>query len=274
MNDAAFMHPDAEAYERIRTWLYARAGMFYPERKQELLVHRLARVLDRFGIRNMLALAECIEGGAREDVARAVIDAASTNHTYFFREPQVLNYFRDQILPGLAQRSDIRVWSAAASSGDEAYTIAIIAAEALGRLQAIRRLSILGTDISEPVLARAESGIYGKSHLEHTAPELRTRYFKPCGIDQLQVQLDIRSMCTFRRLNLKATPFPFRNAFSVIFCRNILYYFDKAHQLAALEAIYDVTEPGGWLLTSVTESVRELGSRWHPVDTGVYRRLP
>lgn len=274
MNGAAFMSSDAEAYERIRTWLYERAGMFYPERKQELLSHRLARVLEKFSIRNMLSLAECIEGGGREDVARAVIDAASTNHTYFFREPLVLNYFRDRILPGLIHRDDIRIWSAAASSGDEAYTIAIITAEVLGRVQAIRRVSILGTDISEPVLARAESGIYGKSHLEHTPAEIRARYFKPCGIDQLQVQLDLRSMCTFRRLNLKATPFPFRNNFSVIFCRNILYYFDKVHQLAALEALYDVTEPGGWLLTSVTESVRELGSRWYPVDTGVYRRLP
>ena len=79
-------------------------------------------------------------------------------------------------------------------------------------------------------------------------------------------------MCTFRRLNLKAAPYPFAKGFNVIFCRNVLYYFDRQHQFQILEQLYDVTEPGGWLLTSLTEVVRDLGTRWQPVTNAVYRR--
>ena len=80
-------------------------------------------------------------------------------------------------------------------------------------------------------------------------------------------------MCTFRRLNLKAQPFPFRRPFDIIFCRNVLYYFDREQQRRTLEALYEVTEPGGWLLTSVTESVRDLGTRWCWVGGGIYRKV-
>ncbi len=89
---------------------------------------------------------------------------------------------------------------------------------------------------------------------------------------QYQVVPEIRRMCTFRRLNLKAAPYPFAKGFHVIFCRNILYYFDRPHQVQILEQLYDAAEPGGWLLTSVTETVRDLGTRWQPVMNAVYRR--
>ena len=75
-------------------------------------------------------------------------------------------------------------------------------------------------------------------------------------------------------MNLKATPYPFRRMFQVVFCRNVLYYFDREHQIATLESLYEVTEPGGWLLTSITEAIRDLGTRWETVTSGVYRKLP
>ena len=172
------------------------------------------------------------------------------------------------------KQQEIRVWSAAASTGDEAYTIAIIAAERWGVLQARRRIAILGTDISDPVIGQAEEGVYGSTHLEHVPDDLLQRYFRPCGIGQHAIQEDIRKMCTFRRLNLKAYPYPFRGSFDVIFCRNVLYYFDKDHQVKTLEALYEVARPGGWLLTSVTEAVRDLHTRWVSLGSGIHRKLP
>jgi chemotaxis protein methyltransferase CheR len=265
---------DESGYERIRTWLNDRCGIYYAEKKKELLAQRLARVLERFDLGSLDELADCVETGQKGDIELAVVDVASTNHTYFFREPQVLDYFTNTILPKLAHKAELHIWSAAASTGDEAYTLAILAAEALGPEQAASRVSILGTDISAPVIKRAESATYCASHLEHAPEHLVKRYFEPVGAEELRIVPHIQRMCTFRRLNLKARPFPFRRPFDIIFCRNVLYYFDRDHQRRTLEALFDVTERGGWLLTSVTESVRDLGTRWCWVGGGIYRKVP
>jgi chemotaxis protein methyltransferase CheR len=265
--------PDDSGYERIRTWLNARCGIYYAEKKKELLSQRLARVLERFGLSDLEELADCVETGQKGDVEQAVVDVASTNHTYFFREPQVLDYFSNTILPNLAHKPALHIWSAAASTGDEAYTLAILAAEIMGPEQAASRVSILGTDISAPVIKRAEAAVYGAAHLEHAPEYLLQRYFEPAEAGDLRVVPHIQRMCTFRRLNLKARPFPFHRPFDVVCCRNVLYYFDRVNQRRTLEALFDVTERGGWLLTSVTESVRDLGTRWCWVGGGIYRKL-
>jgi len=264
---------DDSGYERIRTWLNDRCGIYYAEKKKELLSQRLARVLERFGLSDLEELADCVETGQKADIELAVVDVASTNHTYFFREPQVLDFFTDKILPKLAHKSELHIWSAAASTGDEAYSLAILAAEVMGPEQAASRVSILGTDISAPVIKRAEAAVYGAAHLEHAPEHLVKRYFESVGEEDFRVVPHIRRMCTFRRLNLKARPFPFRRPFDIVFCRNVLYYFEREHQRRTLEALFDVTERGGWLLTSVTESVRDLGTRWCWVGGGIYRKV-
>ncbi|WP_333877378.1 CheR family methyltransferase [Methylobacter sp.] len=263
--------PHEQGYQRMRDWLHDRCGMIYPEKKKQLLIYRMQRVCERYGVLNIEALVDRLQSGRYQDMEFAVIHAASTNHTYFFREPQVLDFFKDVILPTLPQEGG-RIWSAAASTGDEAYTLAIMAAEARGLAWTQRKLAILGTDISDVVIAHAESGIYGGSHIAQMPAKLLERYFDPVGMDQYRVQDDLRRVCTFRRLNLKTSPYPFQKDFHVVFCRNVLYYFDRAQQRAVIDAIYDVTEPGGWLLTSVTVSLRELGSSWIPVQSGVYRK--
>ena len=265
-------HSETRALVQIRNWLSARCGISYPEHKDALLQQRLSRVMRSFTLDSLDALARAMFGEARTDVQLAVMHAASTNHTYFFREPEVLKGFSDLVLPEIAQQRPMRIWSAAASTGDEAYTIAILIAEKFG-MEALDRVQILGTDISAPVVERAELGVFPARQFVQTAPALLQRYFTPTGIDQYQVRDRIRAACTFRRMNLKAQPYPFTKPFHAVFCRNILYYFERADQLATLEAIHDATEPGGWLITSVTESIRDLGSRWHPVATGIYRKI-
>lgn len=262
---------DHAGYEVIRSWLSLRCGIHYPEHKRELLRQRLSRLLRHFSYADLNEMARNLEGENARDLQLAVMHAASTNHTYFFREPEVLDHFRDAILTRLVARDEMRIWSAAASTGDEAYTLAIMIAELIGK-GALGRVQILGTDISQPVVERAEHAVYGERQLAQVPPACLRRYFTPTGIAQYQVIPELRSVCTFRRMNLKATPYPFRKPFQAVFCRNILYYFERADQAATLEAIYNVTEPGGWLITSVTESIRDLGSRWVPVTSGIYRR--
>ncbi len=264
------MHEEI-GFEQIRNWLGQRCGISYSDQKKDLLLQRLNRVQRAFGIERLSDMSRRLQDVAEHDLQLAVMHAASTNHTYFFREMDVLDKFRDNILPSLANRNEIRIWSAACSSGDEAFTLAIIIAETLG-MAALNKTLILGTDISAPVVERAEAGIFGGRQLDQVPSHLLSKYFKPIGMGQYQVVDAIRSRCTFRRLNLKTTPYPFKQPFQVVFCRNILYYFDIADQKATVDAIYDVTEPGGWLITSVTESVRDLSTRWQPAGTSINRK--
>lgn len=258
--------------QNIRHWLHDRAGIFYEERKTELLINRLRRVCERYGYAGLQELETQLLAVQVTELQSAVIHAATTNHTYFFREPQVLDYFSDRIVPSLPDEQ-IRLWNAAASTGDETYTLAIILIEKWGLAETLKKVSILGTDISAPVIAQAESGLYTFNHLEHMPRVLLERHFQPTGIEQYRISNAIRELCLFRRLNLKISPYPFRRRFHVIFCRNVLYYFDKPHQTSTIRALYEVTEPGGWLITSVTESLRDLDSPWIPVTSGIYRKM-
>jgi chemotaxis protein methyltransferase CheR len=264
--------PRMSGCERICLWLNQNCGIYFPESKIELISNRLQRVVEEYQLGCLEKLADHVEAGQPQDLLLAVMHAASTNYTYFFREPQVLEFFRTTVMPPLERRPEIRIWSAAASTGDESYTIAIIASELWGAENARRRMAILGTDISEPVVEYAERAVYGNVHLDHTPEVLLQRYLRPAGNQTYEVVEGIRKMCTFRRLNLKAFPYPFKGQFDAVFCRNVLYYFDRDTQREVLEAIYEVTAPGGWLMTSVTENARDLATRWIPVNSGIYRK--
>ncbi len=264
-------HTDRQGTEVIRGWLAQRCGIHFPEHKLDQLRQRLMKVQREFGVPDLSDMAGRLHHSDATALQLAVMHAASTNHTYFFREPDVLDIFRSQILPVLAARDEIRIWSAACSTGDEAYTLAMIIAEALGT-PALRRTAILGTDISAPVIAEAEAATYAENRLDRVAPELRARWFEPAGNGRSRVKAELRDVCTFRQMNLKMLPYPFRHSFQAVFCRNVLYYFEREDQIATLRALHDVTEPGGWLFTSVTENVREVCHPWQPVANGVFRK--
>lgn len=263
---------DQAGFEQIRTWLSQRCGIAFPPSKSDLLRQRMNRVLRRFGFDDLNRLAKELVSADAQDVQLAVMHAASINHTYFFREPDVLERFVDLSAPMIQTHSNFRIWSAACSTGEEVYTIAIMLAQRLG-LPALSKVEILGTDISGPVVDRAEVGIFPHRQFSQTEPQILSRWFQPTGLEQYQPVPELRNICTFRRMNLKATPYPFARPFQVIFCRNVLYYFDQDDQTATIEALYHCLEPGGLLVTSVTETIRDLQGRWEPLSTGIYRRL-
>ena len=263
---------DEAGFSAIRDWLHRTCGLDFPAEKAGLLRQRLHRVQQRYGIPDLDHLAAELRPGGRHEVQLAIMDEASIHHTYFFRETEVLDRFMEAALPSLRDRPEIRIWSAACASGEEVYSIAILLAERLSA-DVLKRLSLLGTDISAPVVDRAELGLYPARQLAQMVPARVARWFTPSGIDQHRVKPELRSACTFRRMNLKATPYPFTRPFQAVFCRNVLYYFDRGVQAETLRALYDMVEPGGWLVTSVTESIRHLDSPWQPVSTGLYRRM-
>lgn len=261
----------ANAYESIRGWIAERCGIHYPDHKRDLLLQRLSRVQRAFTFEGLEQLAHHLVIDPQSEVEFAVISAASTNHTYFYREAEILNHVREKLLPALAHRDEIRIWSAACSTGDEVFTIAMMVAEALGEA-VLERTSILGTDISAPVIERAELGIVSERQIAQLPAAMRSRFLQPAGLGQYRVDDRLRCRCTFRRMNLRSLPYPFRNSFQIVFARNVLYYFDNAAQTETLRAIHDVTEAGGHLITSVTESIRDLGTPWQFEANGVYRK--
>ena len=260
-----------EVYQRILNWLYDRCGMSYPENKKNLLIQHMQRVRKSFNIPSLATMADRLELNCYHDLQLAVVHAATTNHTYFFREPLVLEYFKNTILPSLPEKG-VRIWSAAASSGDEAFTLAIIAAEVRGYFWAKQNLEIVGTDISQVVIASAQTGVYSEAHVDKMPKEFLERYFVTFGKGHFRVQDDLRHVCKFHTFNLKSEEYFFPKLFHVVFCRNVLYYFDRVHQQQVVDAIYKVTEPGGYLVTCVTMSVRDLDSRWIHVENGIYQK--
>ncbi|MEK4035189.1 protein-glutamate O-methyltransferase CheR [Methylocystis sp. IM3] len=262
-----------DANRRLEAWLHDRCGLHFGEADLGLMGQRLARVVEQFGLQGLGELAREIERDKNHELTAAVVHAASTNHTYFFREMDTLDFYRRHLFDLAKSQGEIRVWSAATSTGDEAYTCAIIAVEALGLEEAQERVKILGTDISAPVIETAELGIYRRPNLEYTPDHLRPRFFRPLADGRVAVSDDIKRMCTFRRMNLKHRPYPFQKKFDIVLCRNVLYYFRIPTQREVLHSVHEVVQPGGILLTDVSFTLRDLRVPWNTVRSGAHRKI-
>ena len=263
---------DKSAVDSLREWIFEHTGLHFGEKKYFTLYRRLQTVCWRMGIPNLREMDRRLRAGDSAQLAVQVVCAVSTNHTFFFRELEVLRQIQTRILPQFEHAEALRIWSAATASGEEAYTLGILLAEALGLLQALTRVSILGTDISHPMIDQAEHGVYDVSRMELVSPDVAKRYFEPVGLGQWRVIPALKQLCTFRRMNLQSMPWPFKNPFHVIVCRNVLYYFDVPEQKRLVEEMYDWTVPGGWLITSVTETLSGQATRWHKIDVGLFQK--
>jgi len=222
------------ALDELRVWVRHQFGMSYGSDQTLVFVDRIQAVCRDTRLTPEALLVRLGCGDAA--VTRRLAEAVSTNHTFFFREPEVFDHLARHIFPKLPA-GPLRVWSAAASSGDEAYSLAITAHEELGP-DAFERVRVLGTDISERQVRQAESGIYPAYQIGDPGPT-RARWFEAAGPGKIVVAPSLRRMCTFRRLNLMHRPLPFSQRFHVVFLRNVLYYFDPPVRRALLEACFD-----------------------------------
>jgi chemotaxis protein methyltransferase CheR len=260
---------DARALGGIRAWITRAIGLRFDADQSANLDARIDGACRRLQLSPARLLARLDSGD--HAVATCVAEEVSTNHTYFFREPEMFAYVRTTVVPTLAQSGPLRVWSAACSSGEEAFSLAIALSSELGAAAARSRVRILGTDISERQIRRAERARYLPRQLTGLDGEQRA-YFHPAGADEQTVRADVASMCVFRRLNLTSFPWPFQSRFHLIFLRNVLYYFDPPMRSRVLAACAEVVEPGGWLITSLTEPMVDQPPSWTAWEPGVYRR--
>lgn len=266
---------DAE-YQAIHDFLVRNCGVVIGPNKQYLVRNRLAPVLVKYRLCSFAELAAALRSPlcSRQDLEAAVIDAMTTNETFWFRDENQFLELKQNTLPDLFRQKNggCRIWSAACSTGQEPYSIAICALEAGGH----KRVQILATDISETVLRDAEAARYSPLALSRGIDETaRLRYFRQDG-ESYQLLADVTRLVRFQRFNL-LKPYAALGRFDVIFCRNVLIYFSDAAKRDILMRMADSLEPGGFLFLSSTETVSaEMNNLYEPVrgaNTNYYRKV-
>jgi len=266
------MATSAAASTEIRElaqYLSVASGIELDESKGYLFEARLRRIADDNGCSTLTGLLEKSRRDTTGRLREQLIDAVSTNETYFFREPQQFSLLAHKIIPDHFERADprrCRIWCAAASSGQEIYSLAITLKEMLGSFSNYQ-IQILGTDISAGILEKASRGQYSQLEVSRgLSPERIKRFFVPKGNDWAICD-ELRSLATFRRLNL-LEPAPTLGAFDIVLCRNVAIYFSIANRAKLFANIAKHLRPGGVLIVSMTEN---LGTNPNPFVRNEFR---
>lgn len=244
---------DWENYRFLQDHVYSQAGIVLEDNKHYLFESRLAPIVRRLGLGSINDLCALLKATREVEVGRQVVEAMTTNETYFFREPSHYDAIRTALLPRLKQeRHDsrkLRFWSAAASSGQEAYSLAMLL---LDQGLADWDIQILGTDFSTQVLERARAGKYQQIEVNRGLPaSLLVKYFSRSGVDW-QLKDDVRRMARFETIDLRKS-MRARGPFDLVFCRNVLIYFDAETKKKILKELYGTLFRGGWLLLGGAE---------------------
>ena len=258
-------------FKRIRGLIQSHAGIYLGENKRAMVYSRLGRRLRKLGIASFREYLERMESGTGAELI-AFINSLTTNLTYFYREMHHFAVLREFLQKGnLPWNSTI--WSAGCSTGEEAYSIAMVLASApRPRLQTGQ---IVASDIDTSVLEHAERGIYSEEHMKNVSPEALKRFFlggtgENAGL--VKVRPELRRLVAFRQINLHDSRWPVRAPVKVIFCRNVMIYFDAPSRRRILERFGAVLDPGGLLFLGHSENVADMGEVFRPIGRTAYLR--
>ncbi len=255
--------------------VYRKSGITLHDGKRALVTARLQKRLKAIGVRSYSDYLAYLDQDATGGELVMLLDAISTNHTSFFREPQHFDFLRDRVVPELLaqRRAGIDVWSAACSSGEEPYTLAMVLGEALPEAEAAQ-VRLLASDLSTKVLGLARAGVYKMERLRDVAPPLLRKYFeKGLGAQEglARVKAPVRQRVRFEQLNLLEIG-DLGTRFSVIFCRNVMIYFDRPVQQRVVSMLERHLLPGGYLFISHSESLNGISHDLRWMAPAVYRR--
>lgn len=266
-------------FDRLRRLIHAESGISLNSDKKTMLEIRLKRRLRDLDVSSAADYCDKVfapDGKERELVH--LIDAVTTNKTDFFREPGHFDYLVSKALPDLAAHHGASrkslVWSAGCSTGEEPYTLAMVLSEYAQTCPGFR-FGVLATDICTSVLAKARMGIYKSELVQPVAPELRRKYFmrsRDPQSDLHRVVPELRALVEFRRLNFMDGNFGLPEPPEIIFCRNVIIYFDRPTQVRLLEKLTGQLAPGGYFFAGHSESLQNMDLPLVPVATAVYRK--
>lgn len=268
---------DAE-FTRLRDLIYQRFGINLTEQKRSLLVGRLQKLMRQLNLPTFSAYFEYLDNDKTEAGLSELVDLISTNHTYFNREKDHFDYFSQTALPAVIDklkqqnRKDLRIWCAGCSSGEEPYTLLMLMMEYLGADYSSWDAGILATDISDRALTVARRGTYATDRVMQLPELLRRKYFIAAGQGEMAVVDKIKSEATFRRFNLMNETFPFKKPFQMIFCRNVMIYFDQTTREALVSRYHQHTEPGGYLFIGHSETLGRSQTLYRYLKPALYQK--
>ena len=264
----------SDEFDMLCRLLKERSGLVLTRDKAYLLESRLLPVARRRNMKSLDDLVAALRGRPDGELVRDVVEAMTTNESFFFRDIKPFDQFRDFVLPQLvktrAARRSIRIWSAACSSGQEPYSLAMILTEQKAKLQGWN-IEIVATDLSTEILEKAQAGTYSQFEVQRGLPiQLLVKYFKQQG-DRWQIDPAIRGMVRFRCLNL-LEDFTLFGQFDVVFCRNVLIYFDQATKGTVLERMSRILPADGFLYLGGAETVIGITDKFQSLaeQRGIY----
>ena len=268
------MMTDEEFY-RIAVYMKQRYGIDLSQKKI-IMNGRLENYVHRSGFKNFQEYMDALEQDATGELEGVLVNLLTTNHTYFMREFEHFNYFKNVVLPWAKEKAndshDLRIWCGAASTGEEPYTIAMVVRDFLGLEYGMWDAKILATDVSTGALQQAITGIYTREQLKNVPDQWKHHFFKEVrGADQYKVKEDLKKEVLFRQFNLMS-PFPFKKKMHTIFLRNVMIYFDRETKQEVVQKVYDFLEPGGYLFVGMTETLDRSETPFQVVQPSIFRK--
>lgn len=264
-----------EEYIRIRDFLKRKYGIDLSGKKT-IMEGRMENYIRNNGYKGFTDFMNSVEGDITGTLEKKLVDLLTTNHTYFMRESEHFDFFKNEILPWLKTKEsntkDLHIWCGASSSGEEPYTIAMILMDFFGLEKTKWDTTVLATDVSTAILKKAIKGRYTREQIEPLPSHMRRRFFRPVlGTDEYIVTDELKKEVLFRQFNLME-PFPFKKKMHVVFLRNVLIYFDEPTKRKLLKKIYDCLEPGGYLFLGKTETLDRADIPFKLVKPSIFRK--
>lgn len=254
-------------FRQFQQMIFAVAGIHMPDNKRVMVAGRLAKRLKALEMASYGAYWQYLHGNATE--RQTAVDLLTTNETYFFREPRHFEFLREHVLPACPRGQRVRIWSAACSSGEEAYSLAMVLSDTLGA----SGWEVLASDISTQVLDKAKTGRYPMARTERIPSEsLKRHCLKGIGeaAGTLMVDSALRTRVEFCQINLN-TRLPDVGLFDVIFLRNVMIYFNAETKQQIVNRLQACLKPGGYLIIGHSETLNGLQGEWEAIMPSVYR---
>lgn len=268
-----------QEFNLIRSLVYEKFGINLTDQKRSLVVGRLQKLLRDEGFQTFKEYYDDVVGDKTGQAIDKLVDRISTNYTYFNREKAHFDFFAQSALPVIATQlknknsRDIRIWSAGCSSGEEPYMLAILMMEYFGNEYGMWDGGVLATDISDRVLTKAKQGTYLEEQVNKVPGNMLRKYFNKIDADQWTVNDRLKKEVIFRRFNLMNKQFPFKKPFQVIFCRNVMIYFDKSTRDELVARFYQFLEPGGYLFIGHSETLGRQHNLYRYLMPALYQKI-
>ena len=261
-------------FGKISKLIYDSFGITLNDSKKSLVVNRLNKLLRTKGHNSFKEYHEVLLNDKSGSELQELANSISTNHTYFNRESKHFEYYEKTALPEVVRTipdKDLRIWCCASSTGEEPYTLAMLQHEFFGSRISEWKTGLLASDISEKALRKAIAGQYNIDDVEKLPARLKNNYFTKVN-DQYVVQSQIKKEVTYTKINL-VKPFQFKKRFHIIFCRNVMIYFDQPTKDDLIKRFYDWIEPGGYLFIGHAETIPRESCPFKYIMPAVYRKI-